>query len=216
MNESKKILTKIFDSAKHISSTKKQKKIFLAVLACLVIVAALIGIVAKENSRNKLDETNTSHHAIVKSACSSTFYPDLCFSAVAAAASKKVTGKKDVIRLSLNITSTAVKHNYYKIKKLLARKGLTEREVTALHDCLETINETLGEIHRAVEDLHGYPHKKPLTQHADDLKTLISAAMTNQETCLDGFSHKNSDKEVRKALIDGRSMLRRCAAMRLQ
>ncbi|KAG8482376.1 hypothetical protein CXB51_027243 [Gossypium anomalum] len=203
MNESKEILTKIFDSAKHISSTKKHKKIFLAVLACLVIVAALIGIVAKENSRNKFDEANTSHHAIVKSACSSTFYPDLCFSAIAAAAAKKVTGKKDVIRLSLNITASAVEHNFYKIKKLLTRKGLTEREVTALHDCLETINETLDELHQAVEDLHGYPYKKPLTQHADDLKTLISAAMTNQETCLDGFSHKNADKEVRKALIDG-------------
>ncbi|MBA0569777.1 hypothetical protein Golob_003486 [Gossypium lobatum] len=203
MNESKEILTKNFDSAKHISSTKRHKKIFLAVLACLVIVAALIGIVAKENSRNKFVETNESHHAIVKSACSSTFYPDLCFSAVAAAAAKKVTRKKDVIRLSLNITASAVEHNFYKIKKLLARKGLTQRGVTALHDCLETINETLDELHQAVEDLHGYPYKKPLTQHADDLKTLISAAMTNQETCLDGFSHKNADKEVRKALIDG-------------
>ncbi|XWS12224.1 hypothetical protein CRYUN_Cryun37aG0071500 [Craigia yunnanensis] len=206
MTRIKEILTNFSDSAKHISSTKKHKKVFLAVFASIVIVAAIIGIIAGVNSRNNYDESDTSHHAIVKSACSSTLYPDLCFSAVAtapAATTKKVTSKKDVIELSLNITTTAVEHNYFNIKKLLAKMGLTEREKTALHDCLETIDETLEELHQAVEDLHEYPNKKSLTQHADDLKTLMSAAMTNQETCLDGFSHEDADKKIRKALIKG-------------
>ncbi|KAK5831159.1 Pectinesterase 3 [Gossypium arboreum] len=206
MSRIKETLSNISDSAKHISFTKKHKKIFLALFASLVIVAAIIGIVAGVSSRNNSDESDTSHHAIVKSACSGTFYPDLCFSAVAtvpAGTAKKVRSQKDVIELSLNITTTAVEHNYFKIKKLLARKDLTTREKTALHDCLETIDETLDELHEAVEDLHEYPNKKSLTQHADDLKTLMSAAMTNQETCLDGFSHEGADKKIREVLIDG-------------
>ncbi|CAK9144684.1 unnamed protein product [Ilex paraguariensis] len=48
--------------------------------------------------------------------------------------------------------------------------------------------------------------KKSLTQHADDLKTLLSAAMTNQETCLDGFSHDKADKKVREVLLKGRKL----------
>ncbi|MBA0658703.1 hypothetical protein Goklo_010887 [Gossypium klotzschianum] len=206
MSRIKETLSNISDSAKHISFTKKHKKIFLALFASLVIVAAIIGIVAGVSSRNNPDESDTSHHAIVKSACSGTFYPDLCFSAVTtvpAGTAKKVRSQKDVIELSLNITTTAVEHNYFKIKKLLARKDLTTREKTALHDCLETIDETLDELHEAVEDLHEYPNKKSLTQHADDLKTLMSAAMTNQETCLDGFSHEGADKKIREVLIDG-------------
>ncbi|MBA0595005.1 pectinesterase [Gossypium raimondii] len=206
MSRIKETLSNISDSAKHISFTKKHKKIFLALFASLVIVAAIIGIVAGVSSRNNSDESDTSHHAIVKSACSGTFYPDLCFSAVTtvpAGTAKKVRSQKDVIELSLNITTTAVEHNYFKIKKLLARKDLTTREKTALHDCLETIDETLDELHEAVEDLHEYPNKKSLTQHADDLKTLMSAAMTNQETCLDGFSHEGADKKIREVLIDG-------------
>ncbi|MBA0774855.1 hypothetical protein Gotri_010034 [Gossypium trilobum] len=206
MSRIKETLSNISDSAKHISFTKKHKKIFLALFASLVIVAAIIGIVAGVSSRNNSDESDTSHHAIVKSACSGTFYPDLCFSAVTtvpAGTAKKVRSQKDVIELSLNITTTAVEHNYFKIKKLLVRKDLTTREKTALHDCLETIDETLDELHEAVEDLHEYPNKKSLTQHADDLKTLMSAAMTNQETCLDGFSHEGADKKIREVLIDG-------------
>lgn len=198
MTQFKQFLTKISDS----SSTKKNKKV---IFASLVIVAAIIGIVAGVSSSSDHEAETNSHHAIVKSACSSTFYPDLCFSAVAATTKKEIRSQKDVIELSLNITTTAVEHNYFTIKKLLGKKqgSLTEREKTALHDCLETIDETLEELHQAVKDLHLYPNEKSLKQHADDLKTLMSAAMTNQETCLDGFSHEDADKKIRQALVDG-------------
>lgn len=108
-----------------------------------------------------------------------------------------------MISLSLNITTRAVEHNYFTVEKLLTRKSLTKREKTALHDCLETIDETLDELKEAQNDLVLYPSKKTLYQHADDLKTLISSAITNQVTCLDGFSHDNADKEVRKVLEEG-------------
>ncbi|KAJ4717701.1 Pectinesterase [Melia azedarach] len=208
MVQFKEFFTKFSDSTKHISVSRRNKKLFLALFATLLLVAAVIGIVAGVNSRKNSDddENSSQSHGILKASCSSTNYPDLCFSAVAAApgASKKVTSQKDVIEISLNLTTTAVEHNYFTVKKLIAsRKNLTKREKTALHDCLETIDETLDELHKAVEDLQEYPNKKSLTQHADDLKTLMSAAMTNQETCLDGFAHEESDKHVREALLDG-------------
>ncbi|KAK9228958.1 hypothetical protein WN944_021915 [Citrus x changshan-huyou] len=209
MTHIKEFFTKLSESSsnQNISNIpKKKKKLFLALFATLLVVAAVIGIVAGVNSRkNSGDNGNEPHHAILKSSCSSTRYPDLCFSAIAAVpeASKKVTSQKDVIEMSLNITTTAVEHNYFGIQKLLKRTNLTKREKVALHDCLETIDETLDELHKAVEDLEQYPNKKSLSQHADDLKTLMSAAMTNQGTCLDGFSHDDANKHVRDALSDG-------------
>ncbi|KAK0596643.1 hypothetical protein LWI29_017686 [Acer saccharum] len=45
---------------------------------------------------------------------------ELCYSSIAAVpeAAKKVTSQKDVIELSLNLTTTAVEHNFFQIKKL--------------------------------------------------------------------------------------------------
>lgn len=85
------------------------------------------------------------------------------------------------------------------------RKNLTKREKTALHDCLETIDESLYELNKAKEDLKEYysSKKKSLSQHADDLKTLISSAITNQVTCLDGFSHDEACKLLRKSVESG-------------
>ncbi|CAI0473079.1 unnamed protein product [Linum tenue] len=156
-----------------------------------------------------------AHHAVLRSACSSTRFPDLCFSAVAAAvpgSAEALATQKDVIEASINITCRAVQRNFFAVESLIDSAGgrLSRRETTALHDCLETIDATLDELHVALRDLLSrYPHekkkrrRKSLNRHAADLKTLLSAAMTNQETCLDGFSHDGADRRVREKLLEG-------------
>ena len=191
-----------------VSESKKHKKLFLALIATVLLVAAIIGIVTgvQNKNSNSDNESLSAAHAIVKTSCSSTLYPELCFSTLATSATPNVTSLKDVIELSLNITITAVEKNFFAIEKLIKKlvKSLTKRERCALHDCLEMIDETLDELHEAVKDLLEYPsNNRSLTAHADDLKTLISSAITNQETCLDGFSHAEADKIVRKSLQKG-------------
>ncbi|XP_076886880.1 pectinesterase-like [Bidens hawaiensis] len=190
----------------------KRKKILLTAFVSILLVSALIGIVVGVKSRNS-DSNNSSPqsitastaHAIVKSSCSSTLYPELCYSTITSHpdVSNKVKSQKDVIELAVNITKTAVEKNYFQIKKLTTRKGLTPREVGALHDCLELVSETLDELQKVDKDLEEYQTKKALKHHANDLKTLMSSAITDQETCLDGFSHDGADKKVRKALEQG-------------
>ena len=78
------------------------------------------------------------------------------------------------------------------------------REKTAFHDCLEMVDETLYELHKTLEGIKDYPSlKKSTAEHADEVKTLISGAMTNQESCLDGFSHDKTDKKVASYLPAG-------------
>ncbi|XP_022889551.1 pectinesterase-like [Olea europaea var. sylvestris] len=184
-------------------SKKKKKLLLLSLVASVLLIAGVTAVVARVNSR-KRDSHISPAHIIVKSSCNITLYPDLCYSTIASflTQNKNVKSQRDVIELALNITLTTLQSNYFKVEKLIAKgKKLTEREKTALNDCLETIDETLDELHETVEDLEEYPNKKSLKEHADDLKTLMSAAMTNQETCLDGFSHDNADKHVREELI---------------
>lgn len=159
---------------------KSKKLLILALSSTLLLVGAVVGIVAGVTK----SENSGKSHAIVKSTCSSTLYPDLCFSAISNSegAMLKVSNQKDVIEVSINITVKAVEDNYFRVKKLCGLKNISHREKIALHDCLETIDETLDELHKAIVDLHQYPNKKSLNQHADDLKTLLSSAITNQVT----------------------------------
>ncbi|KAK1576448.1 hypothetical protein Q3G72_013960 [Acer saccharum] len=117
--------------------SNKNKKLFLALVATLLLVlSAVISMVAGVHSRKNSDdkESSTASHVILKTSCDNTRYPDLCYSSIANApgAMKKVTSQKDVIELSLNLTTTAVEHNFFKIEKLFMKTiDLTKKEKTA-------------------------------------------------------------------------------------
>ncbi|XVE97812.1 hypothetical protein REPUB_Repub03eG0051200 [Reevesia pubescens] len=191
-------------------ASQSKKKLFWVLFASILLVTAIVSIttsvsVAKKKSSS---DNHNAAHSIIKTSCRSTLYPELCLSALSAApdAESKIKSPKDVIERSLNLTVTAVQNNYLSIKKLIStrKKSLTKREVTALNDCLELVDETLDELFKSEQDLSDYPSfNKSISQHADDLKSLLSAAMTNQETCVDGFSHDRADKKVRQTLMDG-------------
>ncbi|KAJ0887664.1 putative pectinesterase [Helianthus annuus] len=106
--------------------------------------------------------TASTAHVLLKSSCESTFYPELCYSTITShpEVTKKVKSQKDVIELAVNITKTVVEKNYFQIKKLSTRKGLTPREIGALHDCLEMVAETLEELTEVEKDLEEYHTKK--------------------------------------------------------
>lgn len=138
----------------------------------------------------------------VKSSCSVTLHPDLCYSTLSGV-SEKVNTPKDFIGLAVNKTKEIVQQNYFTIKKLTLRTNLTKRETIALHDCLEMVADTLQELNQVIVLLDEYPAKKGIRRYVDDIITLMSTTLTNQETCVDGFSHDKHDRQVRESLIGG-------------
>ncbi|XP_076920703.1 pectinesterase-like [Bidens hawaiensis] len=170
----------------------KKKIIYLAILSSVLFISAQ-------------SASNTKAHDIVKSSCSVTLHPDLCYSTISEIPymTNKVKSHKDVIELSVNKTKEIIERNYFTIKKLTVRTDLTKREKIALHDCLEMVAETLEELKEIISYLETYPTKKGIRRHVDDVITLMSATLTNQETCIDGFSHDKHDRDLRKSLING-------------
>lgn len=152
---------------------------------------------------------DTDHNVIAKSACSATFYPNFCFSTVAADPrfAEKVSTTTDVIELSINQTIGAAQQNSVTVKNIQSRRtNLTTRQKTALSDCLELIDLTIDALGRTVADLND------TDGHGDDLKTSVSAAIIHQESCLDGFSHDDGDRRVRDGLSDGHRRVQRMSS----
>ncbi|KAL8235245.1 hypothetical protein R6Q59_021345 [Mikania micrantha] len=198
-----------------ILDSGKKKKIFYSVLASIVLISVIISIAVGVNHRSSNESesiTNSDNiratstaHAIVKSSCSVTLHPDLCYSTISSIPemSSKVKSTKDVIELAINKTKEIIERNYFTIKKLTVRAHLSKREKIALHDCLEMVAETLEELNQIIDFLETYPTKKGIRRHVDDIITIMSTTLTNQETCIDGFSHDKHDRELRESLIAG-------------
>nr|XP_043623204.1 pectinesterase-like [Erigeron canadensis] len=183
----------------------KKRKIFLTIFASILLVTAVIGIVGVTSKSHTDNIIASKAHAIVKSSCSVTLHPELCYSTLSSVPemTNKVKNKKDVIVIAINVTKEIIKRNYFTLKKISLKPGLTERDKIAIHDCLELVADTLEELKKVVGYLKTYPRKKGMHKHVDDILTLVSTSLTNRETCIDGFSHNKHGKKVRESLISG-------------
>ncbi|EHA8591813.1 putative Pectinesterase/pectinesterase inhibitor U1 [Cocos nucifera] len=185
-------------------SSRKRRKLLLLLLTSFLLLAAVITTASTLFARHAVASREHASHDILRSSCRSARYPDLCYSAVAAtpALVQTISKPKDVIHASINLTITAIQRSFLHVERLSASyPNLTTRERTALHDCLEMFDESLDELRLTDADLRAYPTGKPLSRHVLDLEILVSAAMTNQESCSDGFSYEDVESHLRGEML---------------
>ncbi|KAH7683663.1 Pectinesterase protein [Dioscorea alata] len=178
----------------------------MASLSILLLLFLLISTTAAATTAvSTTTTTTTSQKSILHSACISTPYPSLCFSSISSNPSlfsSISSNPSHILHISLHLTITAVHLSLTSITNLISHHhhNLHPRELAALQDCHELLDSTLDELHQANTTL------TPLTT---DLKLLITAAITNQDSCLDGFSHDGADRGIRRLIISGITHVRR-------
>ncbi|XP_015867525.3 pectinesterase [Ziziphus jujuba] len=128
---------------------------------------------------------------IAHSTCQGTLYPQLCVSTLASFPDLSSKSLPQIISSTVNLTVNEVKvsaYNCTKIERQLTK--LDPRQKRAIDDCLELLQDTIAELNLAISDLNS---KKTASKHYHDLQTLLSGAMTNQYTCLDGFAYSRGN-----------------------
>ncbi|KAM1605753.1 hypothetical protein PS2_026453 [Malus domestica] len=140
-------------------------------------------------SRNRIKKMNkliiffpSLTSLLLISSFSAILHPSLCSSAHASAPfHNHFTAFHHFLETNINRTAASIGTTQQSIRALLRLQELYVQERNALRDCLEMLDQTLYELGQAIDNLHG------LRVSYGNLKTLLSAAMTNQNTCIDGF-----------------------------
>jgi pectinesterase len=138
-----------------------------------------------------------SAEAAAAAHCEGTLYTDLCLSTLADIPDLHKKPLPEVIAATVNrteseVTATASNCSYY-----MRDRSLTARDRLGIGDCMELLSTTMDELEATKADLEspggkGSTAAKRLT--ADHMMTVLSAAMTNQYTCLDGFAYQGGGK----------------------
>lgn len=122
-----------------------------------------------------------------KDACSVTRYPDICIHSLSPFSSSAKTSPSKWARAGVSVTIGEVKKIQSYLGKLKRNKIMRSgRNREALLDCAECFADALDELHRSLGILRRLSRSTFGTQMGD-LNTWISAALTDEDTCLDGF-----------------------------
>lgn len=142
---------------------------------------------------------HTNNTQYIKTSCAKTTYPELCYTSLSSYSSQIQNNPKMLVHVALNVTLKSTKLASELMKNLSKRNELSHREAAAMADCVEVVGDAVDEIERSIGEM-GRASGSSSDPVINDIQTWISAALTDDNTCLDGFSDNDAiamDGEVK-------------------
>ncbi|XP_043716661.1 probable pectinesterase/pectinesterase inhibitor 61 [Telopea speciosissima] len=181
---------------KPTTSTKKgnRKLIIIGVFAFVLVVATvasagLVVVLRPKASGEPAHAIRGKPTQSISKACSKTRYPDLCVNSLVDFPGALNAGQRDLVHISVNMTLQRIGKALYDVSDI----GNLQMDVlvrSAYQDCLELLEESVDQLSRSLMSVappaEGNGRGGPVGS-TQDVMTWLSAALTNQDTCTEGF-----------------------------
>lgn len=154
----------------------------------------------KPRSRTKPPPLNYYHHTninlnYIKRSCRTTLYPRLCFRSLSTHATTIKTSPKLLATTALHVTFNKTRSTSRTLEALSKKWGLRPREKESLVECVEEVGDSVDELRQSVKKLnHSRRSQSNFDLKMNDLQTWVSAALTDDGTCMDDFEVRGKMK----------------------
>ncbi|PRQ59849.1 putative pectinesterase [Rosa chinensis] len=151
------------------------------------------------NTTTATSSSSQTYKTYVKTACNSTTYPEICYKALSTYARSVKSNPQKLCNYALSVTLKAAKKASSTVSKLSNKKGLTKAEAGVVEDCIENIEDSVDELKQAVTAMKNLGDAD-VQLHLDDIKTWVSASLTDEDTCTDGFDEQKVSAAVKNTI----------------
>ncbi|CAN6971255.1 unnamed protein product, partial [Brassica rapa subsp. trilocularis] len=148
--------------------------------------------------------SNQTNLDYIKTSCNLTHYKTLCYISLSPYALKIDSNPQRLAVTALNLTLSSANSAAKFIKNIPhGRGGLTRFEAGAVADCVEEIGDSVSELQDSIRELESinYEDSSKFEMVMSDVETWVSAALTDDDTCMDGFGQDGRAKAVVKDLV---------------
>ncbi|ESQ45806.1 hypothetical protein EUTSA_v10010689mg [Eutrema salsugineum] len=172
-------------------------------VVCFLLILTVVALTAGAFTR-------PSHHPPVSSAslkevCALTRYPETCLDALSSSLNE--SNPESILLLSIRVASQKVSSLSMSFRSINDMP-----EEAAVGDCVKLYTDALSQLNESVSEIEKEKNKGGdwLTKRVvGDVKTWISAAMTDGETCSDGLEEMGTTvgNEIKKEMVMANQML---------
>lgn len=173
----------------------KKKLVIVSVIALvMIIVSALCAGIVIGLHEGGADPLGTPIRRkptqSISKACSKTRFPNLCINSLLEFPGSLTASEQDLIHISFNMTLQHFSKALYTTTTSFSYVQMDPRVRSAFDDCLELLEDSIDALSRSLSSV--IPNSQDGSNNnkggsAQDVMTWLSAALTNQDTCTDGF-----------------------------
>ncbi|KAB5574070.1 hypothetical protein DKX38_001264 [Salix brachista] len=189
---------------------KTRKRLIIVAVSSIVLLAVIIGAVIGVAVHSRNNNSSSSQVPLpeltpatsLKAVCSVTRYPASCFSSISALETGNTTDPEVLFKLSLHVAMNELsKLKDYPDKLMQGIDDATLQD--ALKVCATVLDDAVDRFNDSISSMTAGEGEKILSAaKLDDLKTWISTAITDQETCLDALQELNATEHFNGTLFD--------------
>ncbi|CAL5407704.1 hypothetical protein CsSME_00029023 [Camellia sinensis var. sinensis] len=164
-------------------------------LKALIIFLTIISFVNSSSAARVSRKTRTTE--FIKTSCSATTYPRLCITSLSRHASAIQTSPRLLAHTALSLTLNNTKSTSTMMSRLSQIHGLKQREIAAMHDCVEQLSDSVDQLRNSIGEMKKLKKGSNFDLTMNDIQTWVSAALTNDDTCTEGFAGKAMNGKVK-------------------
>lgn len=201
---------KVDEAEQQAFRKKSRKRLIIIVVSSIVLLAVIIGavigaVVHKRNNKsssNPVPPPELTPATSLKAVCSVTQYPASCFSSISALEMGNTTDPEVLFKLSLRVAMNELsKLKDYPDKLIQSIKDTTLQG--ALKVCATVFDDAVDRLNDSISSMAIGEGEQILSPaKMNDLKTWLSATITDQETCLDALQELSTTKHFNQTLVD--------------
>ncbi|KAK7389294.1 hypothetical protein VNO78_24164 [Psophocarpus tetragonolobus] len=162
---------------------------------CLLVV--IINVSAEWKVRKATRE-------LIEGSCKGTRYPAKCVESLMGYAGSIGESEEKLAMSALSVSVWKSRSCASFVEKMGSVKGMKARERNAVEDCIENMNDSLERLSQSLRELGlvvvGKAKRKDFLWHISNVQTWVSAAITDQDTCLDSFDGPHLDAKLKAAI----------------
>nr|ARE30663.1 putative invertase inhibitor InvInh4 [Camellia sinensis] len=153
-----------------------------------ISLAALFSLLHFTTTMNLCLANNTNNNTeYITKSCATTLHPQLCYKSLSKYANKIQTSPKILAITALSVSLLAAQSTSKLILNLSKTPNLRSGEAAALADCVEVMGDSVDELKRSVDELTRSRGGSDFEFEMSNAQTWVSAALTDDDTCMDGF-----------------------------
>ncbi|XP_019192997.1 PREDICTED: 21 kDa protein [Ipomoea nil] len=157
----------------------------LSLRFCLLVQALVLccTLVAGER-RPRHVSTSSPAGDLVRKSCVNASFPGICYRTLSEYSGGAMRTPRDLAQAAVGVSLHRAGKTSVFLRRLKAR---SRREKAAVSDCVEQMGDTVDELSRSVAELKHLRRGIAFEWQMSNVETWVSAALTNEDTCLDGF-----------------------------
>lgn len=136
----------------------------------------------------RLHASNTLN--FLREKCAQTTYPRVCVSALSPYTSTIGNSTVNLARAAVSVSLDTARSASSLVTRLSSNRVLTPSEISAVRDCEPTMGDCVTVLQRSFDTMVTLRGKKLAGDwmQMDNVKTWVSAALTDENTCASGFT----------------------------